>query len=425
MLLIWCKENQAIKVLSGKSNDADKTIIIERKSGPFGFRLHGSRPVLISAIEPETPAESSGLEVGDTVITINGINVLDKNHSEVIEIAKGCKNSLTLEVIKTCSILNPISKEVPGEPICCGYLWKLSGYASGTTSNKWLRRWFTLKSDNCLYFYKTDTETQSVGAIMLLNYEVIKIDDSNSKLFCFDLKKVGFPVLHLAADTEEGARRWINALLKIIYKCQTVDTWVEKTKRNQMLSPNRINNPDCFGYLVKLEQNTYNRRYCILKEACLYFYHDINSQNAFGVACLYGYIVKESELEVQPHAFDIIPEDLSQKEFHFFTESDQDQKRVPRIFTTRDFYPPMRTSLKDCRPPIGHADVTFFQTVVNVSPSSLLAPNFVNPSVQHFNDNRMEKFMPSKFSKTLNLRSSHATISVENLHVKETKLIIN
>nr|CAI5843591.1 unnamed protein product [Callosobruchus analis] len=318
-----------------KSFECDKTVIVHREcSGEFGFRIHGSKPVVVSAIEPGTPAEASGLEVGDIVIAVNGVSVLDRGHSEVVKIAHAGTDTLKLEVARTCYALNTSKEDLhsTNNTLYNGYLWKLSGYASGTTTNKWIRRWFCLKQNNCLYYYKTDSDKQPVGVVMLFDQEVRKVDDDEgglSKPYRFIIRRPDAVPLHLAADTSNAQDRWIDVIGKAVNDSQIVDDFLEQTKRNLLLPPNGIHQPDCFGYLVKLgnQWKSASRRYCVLKDACIYFYHDANAKSAFGVAYLHGYRVQQSLSGTKKHAFEIIPPDPSKKHYYLQTETDADRKR--------------------------------------------------------------------------------------------------
>lgn len=75
--------------------------------------------------------------------------------------------SVGYQVARTIGLLSSEATEAASPSLYSGYLWRQGGHASGqATSHKWVRRWFVLRPDHCLYYYKTDavSSIQSIGA---------------------------------------------------------------------------------------------------------------------------------------------------------------------------------------------------------------------------------------------------------------------
>uniref|UniRef100_A0A0K8VI81 Putative serine/threonine-protein kinase DDB_G0272282 n=1 Tax=Bactrocera latifrons TaxID=174628 RepID=A0A0K8VI81_BACLA len=329
MLLVWARESHVISKLTAGERGVDKTIVVKSESGEFGFRIHGSKPVVVAAIEPETPAESSGLEVGDIIISVNGVEVLDKHHTEVVKIAHDGCETLELEVARTIGVLMHEQQEPPSQPIFSGYLWRQSGQAKGApNTKKWVRRWFSLRPDNCLYYYKTEDDNQPVGAMIMAKHTVDHCPPEVGKPYAFKIDSgEGIP-LYVAADTEELSSRWI----KLLKQAATQGTpWLDNSAHNLYQPPCSITRPDCFGYLLKLGSRWcgWSKRYCVLKDACLYFYQDANSKTAFGMAFLHGYKVSSMSTNAsgKKNSFEIIPPETKLRHYYFCTESEMDKKR--------------------------------------------------------------------------------------------------
>lgn len=119
--------------------------------------------------------------------------------------------------------------------------------------------------------------------------------------------------------------------------CLQIDTWLDASMRMREVAACAIQRPDCFGYLSKQQEHArktssptgWSRRYCVLKDAALYFYDDANAEKAFGVACLHGFRVHSSAPSSggRKHAFELQPPDPTQRSYIFATESEMDKKR--------------------------------------------------------------------------------------------------
>ncbi|KAG1708499.1 Regulator of G-protein signaling 12 [Nymphon striatum] len=204
----------------------DLKVEITRKNTEYGFRINGSRPVVISAIEPGTPAETCSLEIGDIIISVNDVNVLEFNHGEVVELAHTgifrsnlsdkmmffCFNALnyeknefyvaslltgevlTLEIARTIDCILPstdekdrqLPKEDPLQSKQTGYIYKLCD-----KGQVWKRRWFSLDTDTkILLFYKNKQvgqDREPLGVTYLPHYKPPEQITDHARPFTFQL----------------------------------------------------------------------------------------------------------------------------------------------------------------------------------------------------------------------------------------------
>ncbi|XP_070395205.1 serine-rich adhesin for platelets-like isoform X2 [Dermacentor albipictus] len=308
--------------------EATKTVRIEKSNGEFGFRIHGSHPVVVSAIEKGTPAQSCGLEVGDIIISINGISVLEASHTEVVRIAHAGTEVLVMELARTCHVLTPKVKEHP--PIMWGYLQRLS---SGGRSKRWCRRWFVLKPDNRLYWYKNERDYDVVGAVMLEAVSVGRVVEAGAEHAFKVVKSPGTTsnsnAIYFAADDEEAAGRWISALNQVACIASRGASYMDTVVSNMHSPCGSLADPDCQGYLCKLSQQwkSWKKRFLVLKDACLYFYKDRNAPVAVGAFLLHGYRVQSCSMTGKKNTFEAIPPEPLMRHLRFLADTEYEKKR--------------------------------------------------------------------------------------------------
>nr|XP_027195127.1 probable serine/threonine-protein kinase DDB_G0282963 [Dermatophagoides pteronyssinus] len=343
----------------------DKCLTLTRDNNEFGFRIHGNRPVVVSAVEKGTSAQHKGLEVGDIIVAVNGHTVLDSSHSEVVRMAHH-GHSLKLEVASTATALKTETAQASeNEPkvIINGYLSrfidKLAEKCSTsrdkmTNPKLWRRRWFVLKSDACLYWYRNPKSLEPIGAISLQGYCAGMVNEclfGQEHLF----RLVGYKTTkckYLAAIDHATAIQWVKALNQNSIQYSNSDAFIDNTLHNIHRNPLNFINPDCYGFLWKFNQIKMNwkQRYFVLKDACLYFYADANSTTALGLFFLHGYRVqanvtfnldKQSQqqqqqqqqqqstitAETRKHIFEIVPSDSKYRHIWLCADSESDRKR--------------------------------------------------------------------------------------------------
>lgn len=68
----------------------------------YGFNLHaekGKAGQFIGKVDPGSPAEDAGLKEGDRIVEVNGTNIGNENHQQVVQRVKAVSDETTLLVV--------------------------------------------------------------------------------------------------------------------------------------------------------------------------------------------------------------------------------------------------------------------------------------------------------------------------------------
>ncbi|KAK3854348.1 hypothetical protein Pcinc_039164 [Petrolisthes cinctipes] len=182
-------------------------------------------------------------------------------------------------------------------------------------------------------------EQHPLGCIQVGGHSIHPIQEDNTEsegasitsgYYAFTLVKGGTPSLTLAAHTPLTRHQWAQVLTQASAHAAQRDEVVETCGLRLQHGPASVSTPDCFGYLHKLgaRYHQWKRRYCVLKDAALYLYHDTEATQAIGVVQLQGYRVQSTSLGGKKHAFELLPPEPRFRHFYFYTETDSDKEEV-------------------------------------------------------------------------------------------------
>uniref|UniRef100_A0A8C9TC75 PDZ and pleckstrin homology domains 1 n=1 Tax=Scleropages formosus TaxID=113540 RepID=A0A8C9TC75_SCLFO len=331
----------------------ERTVKIHKGIGdyPWGFRIQFSKPIVVTEVDTNGAAEEAGLQVGDYVLSVNGTDVTSMPHSEAADLARQGPDLLTLTIGSDISRLPNTPR-----PACRGYLHKRthSGFLRG-----WRKRWFVLKHNCCLYYYrhkKDEGKNAPLSSIKLEGAEVGP-DSSLGKPFVFKCCPLSSSrVYYFCATSNQEMKRWLEAMERAVHPVTQNHVWIDVTRHNSNLPPLAIKSPECLGLLHQMDKakDVWVQHYCILKDGCLYLYASIRSTYALGGIYLHGYTLKEQPFGSRRTTIELKPPSEEFKTFYLCAENAAENKRwISALKASISKWVPLHQAIQDFmkRPP--------------------------------------------------------------------------
>uniref|UniRef100_A0A8C2TGP4 PDZ and pleckstrin homology domains 1, pseudo n=1 Tax=Coturnix japonica TaxID=93934 RepID=A0A8C2TGP4_COTJA len=325
----------------------ERTVKIAKGTGnyPWGFRIQFSKPILVTEVDTNSAAEEAGLQVGDILIAVNGTDVTSMPHSEAANLARKGPDILTMVVGSDISRYPNTPR-----PTCRGYLHKRTQSA---ILKGWRKRWFVLKHNGYLHYYKHKKDEGKCRPLEVTKLEgaEIGVDTSLGKPFVFKcIPQSGNRIFYFCATSNQEMKRWLEAMEKAVHPVHQNHVWVDVTLHNTTLPPLAIKNPECLGLLHELDRSkdAWIQHYCILKDGCLYFYATLRSTPAQGGLYLQGYIVSEQSLGSKRSVIELKPPSEEFKTFYLCAENVNENKRwITALKASINKWLPLHQAIQD------------------------------------------------------------------------------
>lgn len=180
----------------------------------------------------------------------------------------------------------------------------------------WRQRYFVLRNDNCLYWYKSPQDTiEPHGGINLQGFSATLTDEFSEPNYVIRLVKYGGQPHYLGSNNMCDIQTWVDAINKAATEANQNDPYMKRTLILARKKPNQILEPDCLGWLYKFSRKRgggahWRAAYFVLKDACLYVFRDQKAElvdQASAVYYLHGYRVRSKHIEHKKHTFELVP----------------------------------------------------------------------------------------------------------------------